>query len=77
MWSEFNKHFKNPNREQGHHINHHDFLDANFLKNKEVSRKNFFAKMGGQSMQVMSQSHGANYFTNTKVDLGYDRLSNA
>lgn len=30
MWSEFNRHFKNPNRPQVK-VNHHDFLDGSFL----------------------------------------------
>jgi hypothetical protein len=31
MWDEFNKHFQNPNRERGYHVNHHDFLDASII----------------------------------------------
>jgi hypothetical protein len=51
MWSEFNNHFSNPNRDKGGNINHHDFLDAGFIKNKkDFSRKSFFQKMGNQSV---------------------------
>ena len=30
MWSEFNSHFRNPNRAHVK-VNHHDFLDGSFL----------------------------------------------
>jgi hypothetical protein len=74
MWDEFNKHFKDPNRDHGGQVNHHDFLDASII-NKEPgmsSRRSFFARMGGHN--VGASADHQQFFTHTKVDLGYDRL---
>ena len=44
MWSEFNNHFRNPNRPNVK-INHHDFLDGSFLTKlkDQNSRRTFFS----------------------------------
>lgn len=44
MWSEFNRHFRNPNRPQVK-VNHHDFLDGSFLTKlkDQPSRRTFFS----------------------------------
>jgi hypothetical protein len=56
MWGEFNKHFSNPQREVGKTLNHHDFLDADYIKRGDSNRKNFFQKMGGVSLNGIHQS---------------------
>jgi len=51
VWREFNAHFRNPQRERGIQINHHDFLDAAFVhKAKDNSRRTFFSNVGGKSL---------------------------
>lgn len=73
MWSEFNKHFQNPNRNVGKTLNHHDFLDAQFIKGGESSRRSFFQKMGGNSLGPhVYQSQDVAQMGNT-VDLGFNR----
>lgn len=76
MWTEFNQHFSNPDREQGNKLNHHDFLDSQFIKNKDSGRRGFFQKVGTNSMSgfhTASQDR-QNYYTNTRVDLGYNKF---
>ena len=71
LWKEFNDHFRNPNRNRGKDVNHHDFLDPSFIpKDKDImSRKKFFSQVGHQSIDKPIQS------TATLVDLGRDRLN--
>jgi hypothetical protein len=43
MWHEFNGHFANQQRETGKNLNHHDFLEADYInKNASLNRKSFF-----------------------------------
>ena len=78
MWREFNEHFKNPKREQGKQINHHDFLDPSFLshpKDQGLSRRTFFSNIGGQSLDKNVQNTYGDYpAAETAVDLGRTRL---
>ena len=69
MWHEFNNHFKNPTREKGKQINHHDFLDGSFLPKKDkpnMSRRTFFSNVGGRSLGEFDKE--------SAVDLGRQRL---
>ena len=79
MWKEFNDHFKNRGRDRGKPINHHDFLDASFVRKGKESRKTFFSAVGGRSFD--QQPYGsvpkmetAQAGADGHVDLGRDRL---
>lgn len=76
MWQEFNSHFANPNRDRGVNLNHHDFLDSNYIKEKDSARRSFFRQMGGNSMQGIHSADRGDYMSNTRVDLGYNRYIN-
>jgi len=70
-------HFRNPQRERGIQINHHDFLDAAFVhKAKDNSRRTFFSNVGGKSLDNPYAAYPIPELqpTESNVDLGRDRL---
>ena len=73
MWHEFKNHFRDPNRERGKVVNHHDFLDASFLPKvgKSHSRRTFFSQVGGLSMD--KHPFGVDEHESA-VNLGRERL---
>ncbi len=80
MWKEFNDHFKNPRRDKGKIINHHDFLDAGFIQRmkEQHSRKTFFSNVGGQSLdRHPAQLEEESVTHEDAVDMGRNRLSQA
>lgn len=79
MWSEFNNHFRNPNRALVK-VNHHDFLDGNFLtKLKEQSRRTIFSQVGTQSLERGGRGGSTPYddFKEADIELGRHRLMRA
>lgn len=82
MWHEFNNHFRNPNRPHVK-INHHDFLDGNFLTKlkEQQSRRTFFSQVGTQSLDRAARAAGQvspyDDFKEADIDLGKHRLMKA
>ena len=80
IWKEFNDHFKDPARERGAKINHHDFIDASFVNrvqtNGGFSRRQFFSNVGGRSLNggILPQVDNSYGQGPSAVDLGRDRL---
>ena len=79
MWSEFNRHFRNPNRPNVK-VNHHDFLDGSFLTKlkEQQSRRTFFSQVGTQSLD--KGRPGATPYEDFKeadIELGRHRLVKA
>lgn len=80
MWSEFNHHFRNPNR-PAVKVNHHDFLDGSFLTKlkEQQSRRTFFSQVGTQSLDRGARPGATPYedFKEADIELGRHRLKRA
>jgi len=78
LWKEFNDHFKAKSRDRGKQINHHDFLDASFVRKGKESRKAFFSGVGGKSFDKDPYGSVPKIpfapAAEAHVDLGRDRL---
>jgi hypothetical protein len=74
MWKEFNNYFRDQKRDPGKHVNHHDFIDPNFLEQvKEQSRRTFFTNVGKESLDK-SPLYPYEEERNQLVDLGQHRF---
>ena len=75
MWREFNEHFRNKDRPRVK-VNHHDFIDANFLsKLKKQNSRRFFSQVGGQSFNKAPGTADTTRSDPARlVDLGRHRL---
>lgn len=80
MWSEFNNHFRDPNR-AALKVNHHDFLDGGFLAKlkEQQSRRTFFSQVGTQSLDRGGRAGTTPYeeFQEADIELGRNRLLRA